>query len=147
MWTCSPTFSHPKERRGKTPLKFLSLVIVKFCALAGVTRRLHISGDPVTRSQALGHQDRWVQNQTLSFKILYFFLILKLWIEGLRLRLRKDHFHWGRLKVSFWFLSQHITDHLYNWKWENCLVVWNVFFLNFSICFLRFVDNEKSIWL
>ena len=45
------------------------------------------------------------------FQVLIFFSskFLNTWIEGLRLRLRKDHFQWGRLKVNFLFISVSIS--------------------------------------
>ena len=51
--------SHPKEV--KTLSKFLPWGTVKFCTIEGLARRLHVSGHRFTRSQALGHQDRWAK--------------------------------------------------------------------------------------
>ena len=67
-------FSHPKERKKEESRPFQSShhlkATVKLCAIEGVARRLHVSGHRFTRSQALGHQDRWVKYQMPNTRIV-----------------------------------------------------------------------------
>ena len=90
------------------------------------------------------------------FQVLIFFSskFLNTWIEGLRLRLRKDHFHWGRLKVNFLFISISISFILLYLFSDNFTSLTPVFskttVLMFSIgqhFFSSGFWNERNVWL